>query len=202
MRKARRKASAVFEKICVQLIFLLSAFLLLFLGIRAAGKTIEIARAEKIEIINNLVEGLSEGSNLKRQSKKLQNTLYQYLEAFIRAVANFEFVPRNDFTVLPQIINSMPQETEILSFLYHGRSLSIQTVQTGPDSVVEMAENLERKILQQGEFEKVVYSYYIDNKGSCIAQITLVAHHYDERDLESEMTKQFFPQKIKSGTGE
>ncbi len=202
MRKARRKASAVFEKICVQLIFLLSAFLLLFLGIRAAGKTIEIARAEKIEIINNLVEGLSEGSNLKRQSKKLQNTLYQYLEAFIRAVANFEFVPRNDFTVLPQIINSMPQETEILSFLYHGRSLSIQTVQTGPDSVVEMAENLERRILQQGEFEKVVYSYYIDNKGSCIAQITLVAHHYDERDLESEMTKQFFPQKIKSGTGE
>ncbi len=202
MRKARRKASAVFEKICVQLIFLLSAFLVLFLGIRAAGKTIEIARAEKIEIINNLVEGLSEGSNLKRQSKKLQNTLYQYLEAFIRAVANFEFVPRNDFTVLPQIINSMPQETEILSFLYHGRSLSIQTVQTGPDSVVEMAENLERRILQQGEFEKVVYSYYIDNKGSCIAQITLVAHHYDERDLESEMTKQFFPQKIKSGTGE
>ena len=124
MRKARRKASAVFEKICVQLIFLLSAFLLLFLGIRAAGKTIEIARAEKIEIINNLVEGLSEGSNLKRQSKKLQNTLYQYLEAFIRAVANFEFVPRNDFTVLPQIINSMPQETEIVSFLYHGRTLS------------------------------------------------------------------------------
>lgn len=202
MRKARRKASAVFEKICVQLIFLLSAFLLLFLGIRAAGKTIEIARAEKIEIINNLVEGLSEGSNLKRQSKKLQNTLYQYLEAFIRAVANFEFVPRNDFTVLPQIINSMPQETEILSFLYHGRSLSIQTVQTSPDSVVEMAENLERRILQQGEFEKVVYSYYIDNKGSCIAQITLVAHHYDERDLESEMIKQFFPKKIKSGTGE
>ena len=202
MRKARRKASAVFEKICVQLIFLLSAFLLLFLGIRAAGKTIEIARAEKIEIINNLVEGLSEGSNLKRQSKKLQNTLYQYLEAFIRAVANFEFVPRNDFTVLPQIINSMPQETEIVSFLYHGRSLSIQTVQTGPDSEVEMAGNLERRILQQGEFEKVVYSYYIDNEGSCIAQITLVAHHYDERDLESEMTKQFFPKKIKSGTGE
>ena len=148
------------------------------------------------------MEGLSEGSNLKRQSKKLQNTLYQYLEAFIRAVANFEFVPRNDFTVLPQIINSMPQETEIVSFLYHGRSLSIQTVQTGPDSVVEMAGNLERRILQQGEFEKVVYSYYIDNEGSCIAQITLVAHHYDERDLESEMTKQFFPKKIKSGTGE
>ena len=76
MRKARRKASAVFEKICVQLIFLLSAFLLLFLGIRAAGKTIEIARAEKIEIINNLVEGLSEGSNLKRQSKKLPLSIF------------------------------------------------------------------------------------------------------------------------------
>ena len=164
MRKARQKASAVFEKICVQLIFLLSAFLLLFLGIRAAGKTIEIAQAEKIEIINSLVEGLSEGDTLKRQGKKLQNTLYQYLEAFVRAVANFELIPRNDFTVLPQILNSMPQETEILSFVYHGRSLSIQTVQSSPESVAEMAENLERRILQQGEFEQVVYSYYIDSK--------------------------------------
>lgn len=202
MRKARQKASAVFEKICVQLIFLLSAFLLLFLGIRAAGKTIEIAQAEKIEIINSLVEGLSEGDTLKRQGKKLQNTLYQYLEAFVRAVANFEFIPRNDFTVLPQILNSMPQETEILSFVYHGRSLSIQTVQSSPESVAEMAENLERRILQQGEFEQVVYSYYIDSKGKCIAQITLIAHHYDERDLESEMAKQFFPQKAELRTGE
>ena len=49
-----------FEKICIGLIFFLSALLLMFFGIRTAGKTIAFARAERIEVINNLVDGISE----------------------------------------------------------------------------------------------------------------------------------------------
>ena len=44
MAKKDGKALRLFERICVQLIFLLSAFLILFLGIRAAGST-KIGRA-------------------------------------------------------------------------------------------------------------------------------------------------------------
>ena len=94
MAKKDGKALRLFERICVQLIFLLSAFLILFLGIRAAGSTIDFAQSERIEIINNLVEGLSEGDRIANQSKKLQTVVYRYLEAFVRAVAGFEFVHR------------------------------------------------------------------------------------------------------------
>ena len=59
-----------FEKICIGLIFFLSALLLMFFGIRTAGKTIAFARAERIEVINNLVDGISEGANLTSQGKK------------------------------------------------------------------------------------------------------------------------------------
>ena len=69
MAKKDGKALRLFERICVQLIFLLSAFLILFLGIRAAGSTIDFAQSERIEIINNLVEGLSEGDRIANQSK-------------------------------------------------------------------------------------------------------------------------------------
>ena len=69
MAKKDGKALHLFERICVQLIFLLSAFLILFLGIRAAGSTIDFAQSERIEIINNLVEGLSEGDRIANQSK-------------------------------------------------------------------------------------------------------------------------------------
>ena len=69
MAKKDGKALHLFERICVQLIFLLSAFLILFLGIRAAGSTIDFAQSERIEIINNLVEGLSEGDRIANQQK-------------------------------------------------------------------------------------------------------------------------------------
>ena len=45
-----------FEKICIGLIFFLSALLLMFFGIRTAGKTIAFARAERIEVIKNQVD--------------------------------------------------------------------------------------------------------------------------------------------------
>ena len=73
------------------------------------------------------MEGLSESSKIKSQSKKVQSVVYKYLEAYIRAIAGFEFVPRNDFTVLTQILNSIPEETDVLSFVYHGRNLTIRT---------------------------------------------------------------------------
>lgn len=75
-----------FEKGCVSLAFFLSAVLILLFGIRIAGNTIQVAQAEKIEIINNLVEGLSESSKIKSQSKKVQSVVYKYLEAYIRAI--------------------------------------------------------------------------------------------------------------------
>lgn len=70
MAKKDGKALRLFERICVQLIFLLSAFLILFLGIRAAGSTIDFAQSERIEIINNLVEGLSEGDRIANPEQK------------------------------------------------------------------------------------------------------------------------------------
>ena len=58
------------KRMCFSGIFL-SAVLILLFGIRIAGNTIQVAQAEKkIEIINNLVEGLSESSKIKSQSKK------------------------------------------------------------------------------------------------------------------------------------
>lgn len=103
-----------FEKICIGLIFFLSALLLMFFGIRTAGKTIAFARAERIEVINNLVDGISEGANLTSQGKKMQTVVYEYLKAFLRAVAGFEFVPRNDFSILTHIINSLPRRHSAL----------------------------------------------------------------------------------------
>lgn len=194
MAKKDGKALHLFERICVQLIFLLSAFLILFLGIRVAGSTIDFARSERIEIINNLVEGLSEGDRIANQSKKLQTVVYRYLEAFVRAVAGFEFVPRNDFTVLTQIINSLPDQTQVLSFVYHGRDLTIRTAQPSPAQVMEMAERLEENLRIPEEFENVVYSYYIDEDQQCIAQITLVARRYDETNLVEELQKEFLPE--------
>lgn len=173
---------------------MLSAFLILFLGIRAAGSTIDFAQSERIEIINNLVEGLSEGDRIANQSKKLQTVVYRYLEAFVRAVAGFEFVPRNDFTVLTQIINSLPDQTQVLSFVYHGRDLTIRTAQPLPAQVMEMAERLEENLRIPEEFENVVYSYYIDEDQQCIAQITLVARRYDETNLVEELQKEFLPE--------
>ena len=191
--KRTEQDRTLFERVCVDLIFFLLAFLMLFLGIRAARETISFAQAEKIEIINNVVEGLGETSAIKNQGKKLQNIVYKYGEAFLKAVAGFEFVPRNDFTVLPRIINAMPAGTEILNFTYQGRNLTITTTQPDPRNVVIMAENLKRKHGSQQDMEDIVYSYYIDRQGNCIAQITIVVHHYDENDLEKELEKQFLP---------
>ena len=151
-----------FEKGCVSLAFFLSAVLILLFGIRIAGNTIQVAQAEKIEIINNLVEGLSESSKIKSQSKKVQSVVYKYLEAYIRAIAGFEFVPRNDFTVLTQILNSIPEETDVLSFVYHGRNLTIRTTQPQQECVLEVVEHLEQRAENDGEFSDVVYSYYLD----------------------------------------
>ncbi len=117
----------------------------MFFGIRTAGKTIAFARAERIEVINNLVDGISEGANLTSQGKKMQTVVYEYLKAFLRAVAGFEFVPRNDFSVLTHIINSLPQPTQVLSFVYHGRDLTISTIQPSPEQVEQMVQSLEKK---------------------------------------------------------
>ena len=172
-----------FEKICIGLIFFLSALLLMFFGIRTAGKTIAFARAERIEVINNLVDGISEGANLTSQGKKMQTVVYEYLKAFLRAVAGFEFVPRNDFSILTHIINSLPQPTQVLSFVYHGRDLTISTIQPSPEQVEQMVQSLEKKLKMPQEYEKVVYSYYIDSDQQCVAQITLIARKYDETNF-------------------
>lgn len=192
MKKGRGEKTSAWGQVVSNLFFLLAAFGMLFLGIHAAEKTISFARAEKIEIINNLVEGLSESSKIKDQGKKLQGIIYNYVESFIKAVAGFEFVPRNDFSVLPRIINALPEETEIISFVYNGRNLTICTEQSDPAAVLEMTHNLKKRL---EEFEDIVYSYYIDADGRCIAQITLISHHYDESDLGRELEKNFFPPK-------
>lgn len=194
MHGPKKRAAIIYEKICVQLIFLLSAALILVLGIRIAGKTIEVARAEKIEIINNLVEGLSEGSAIKFQGKKLQTVISKYVEALLRAIAGFEFIPRNDFMALPNIINSLPEQTQVLSFVYHGHNLTIRTVQPEPQAVLDMVQELEKRVVDGNDnFETVVYSYYISEEKLCVAEITLIAYHYDEHDLGKELEKHFLP---------
>lgn len=194
MRTRHSKAVSMLEKIAVQLIFLLSAALVLLLGIRVAGKTILFARAEKIEIINNLVEGMSETATARFQPKKLQGVIYEYLEAMLRAVAGFEFFPRNDLMVLPQIINALPEETEISSFVYHGRDLTIRTVQQDAGSVYEMVDRLEQWVSHDEKvFEKVVYSYYLDTDSRCVAEITLVSYQYQDYDLMEELENRILP---------
>ncbi len=187
MGRKGSRARQMFESGCVQLIFLLSALLILLLGIRAAAGTIALARAERIEIINNLVEGLSESEKLTHQSKKVQTVVYEYVEALLRAVAGFEFVPRNDFTVLAQILNTLPEETEVLSFVYHGRDLTVRTAQPSASQVLEMVGKLKARPKIEEEYENVVYSYYIAQNGQCIAEVTLVARRYDEQDLVQDL---------------
>ena len=188
------KLATVLEKIAVQLIFLLLAALVLLLGIRLAGKTILFAQAEKIEIINNLVDGMSETATTKFQPKKIQGIICEYLEAMLRAVAGFEFFPRNDLMVLPQIIHALPEETEISSFVYHGRDLTIRTVQQDAESVYEMVDRLEQWVSHEEKvFEKVVYSYYLDADGRCIAEITLISYQYQDYDLREELEKRILP---------
>ena len=85
MRRRKSRTQQIFDQVCIHLIFLLAAFLVLLLGIRAAGRTIEFAQSEKIEIINNLVDGLSQSSKLKVQGKRLQTVVYKYLEALVEA---------------------------------------------------------------------------------------------------------------------
>ena len=196
MRRRKSRTQQIFDQVCIHLIFLLAAFLVLLLGIRAAGRTIEFAQSEKIEIINNLVDGLSQSSKLKVQGKRLQMVVYKYLEALVEAVADFEFIPRNDITVLTQIINALPEETGVLSFSYHGRNLSIRTVQPTARQALEMVENLEKRAEGPDAFEKIVYSYYFDNSGRCIAEITMVAHPYEEYDLKDELEKRFLPDPV------
>lgn len=187
MGRKGSRARQMFESGCVQLIFLLSALLILLLGIRAAAGTIALARAERIEIINNLVEGLSESEKLTHQSKKVQTVVYEYVEALLRAVAGFEFVPRNDFTVLAQILNTLPEETEVLSFVYHGRDLTVRTAQPSASQVLEMVGKLKARPKIEEEYENVVYSYYIAQNGQCIAEVTLVARRYDEQNLVQDL---------------
>lgn len=187
MGRKGSRARQMFESGCVQLIFLLSALLILLLGIRAAAGTIALARAERIEIINNLVEGLSESEKLTHQSKKVQTVVYEYVEALLRAVAGFEFVPRNDFTVLAQILNTLPEETEVLSFVYHGRDLTVRTAQPSASQVLAMVGKLKARPKIEEEYENVVYSYYIAQNGQCIAEVTLVARRYDEQNLVQDL---------------
>lgn len=194
MQTRRSKVATMLEKVAVQLIFLLSAALILLFGIRLAGKTILFARSEKIEIINNLVDGISETATSKFQPKKIQGIIYEYLEAMLRAVAGFEFFPRNDLMVLPQIINALPEETEISSFVYHGRDLTICTVQQDAESLYEMVNRLEQWVSRDEKvFEKVVYSYYLDADNRCVAEITLVSYQYQDYDLIEELENRILP---------
>ena len=80
----------------------------------------------------------------------------------------------------------------MLSFVYHGRNLTIRTTQPQQECVLEMVEHLEQRAENDGEFSDVVYSYYLDGEGQYIAEITLVAHHYDEQNLSEELEK-FLP---------
>ena len=117
------------------------------------------------------MDGISEGASLTSQGKKMQTVVYEYLKAFLRAVAGFEFVPRNDFSILTHIINSLPQQTQVLSFVYHGRDLTISTVQPLPEQVEQMVQSLEKsKIIPRSTKKRWCASYYIDSTNS-VAQM-------------------------------
>lgn len=80
-----------------------------------------------------------------------------------------------------------------------GRNLTIRTTQPQQECVLEMVEHLEQRAENDGEFSDVVYSYYLDGEGQYIAEITLVAHHYDEQNLSEELEK-FLPKTQQSQT--
>ena len=57
-----------------------------------------------------------------------------------------------------------------------------------------MVQELEKRVVGgSDEFETVVYSYYISEDNLCVAEITLIAYHYDEHDLGKELEKHFLP---------
>lgn len=87
-----------FEKGCVSLAFFLSAVLILLFGIRIAGNTIQVAQAEKIEIINNLVEGLSESSKIKSQSKRFRVSFINIWKPISARLQDLSLFPA---TILP-----------------------------------------------------------------------------------------------------
>lgn len=178
------KPQSRFDELCVGLIFLFSAILILFVGIRTAGVIIDFARAQQIQIINNFIEGLKTDPTAKIQNGQIQDISGKYIEAYLRAIADFEFVPRNDIPVLVQVINAVPEETEIVSFSYTGRDLTITTTQPNAQSVLDMSQKFEKSEL----FSNVVYSYYINDNGECVAEITLLSYHYEENDIRAILT--------------
>lgn len=177
-----------FDRVCVGLIFLFTAFLILFGGIRIAGNVIRFAHDQQIQIINNFVESLKTDPTAKIQNGKIQDIAAKFGEAYLRALVDFEFVPRNDLPILAQVISAIPEETDILSFSYTGRNLTISTTQSQPQAVLDMAEKLEHS----DSFANVVYSYYMDQNGNCIAEITLVSHHYEETSIPALNVKGWF----------
>ena len=54
-------------------------------------------------------------------------------------------------------------------------------------------QSLEKKLKIPQEYEKVVYSYYIDSDQQCVAQITLFSRKYDETNFLEELQKELLP---------
>lgn len=163
-----------FEQICIHLCFLLGTILLFQLGIQTAGAIIRFGEARKVQIINHVVEQLSVGVD-KEKIQQTRDISIQYAGAYLRAIASFQFVPRNDMDTLTTVIGATPRQTTIKRFEYEGRDLLIYTDQPQEEQVEEMVAGLEESEL----FVNIVYELSKSEEGRIEGEIRCIAHQYE-----------------------
>lgn len=177
-----------FSRICIHLVFLLAAVLIWQGGVAAAGKIIAYGQEQQVEAINKVVYRLEMGPMSMEENQRIQAATKKFLSGYISALLSFEFLPRsNDMELLAKIISATPPETEIESFSFKGRDLTITTVNTSLQDVLEMVEHLE----ESGLFANVVHTFYVDGQGRLVARYICIAHHSSEQTLSQYISQQW-----------
>ena len=162
------------EQACIHLIFLLGTILVFQLGISAAHSIIHVGRAKQVDVINRVVEQISVGVDTKK-AEQAQDIALKYAGAYLRAIAGFQFVPRNDLDTLAGIISATPLQTSVRRMEYSGRDLTIRTIQPEFRDAQLMVRSLE----DCGLFSNVIYHGFVNNEGDLEANITCIAYHYE-----------------------
>ena len=150
-----------FSRVCIHLAFFLALALIWQGGVAIAGKIISYGQEQQVEAINKLVHRLQTGPVDLAESQQIQNTVKEFISAYISAILSFEFFPRNDMELLTKIISATPEEASIEEISFQGRDITIQALCPSLGQVEEMARNLQAG----GFFSNVVHTFYVDSQG-------------------------------------
>lgn len=169
-----------FSRVCIHLAFFLALALIWQGGVAIAGKIISYGQEQQVEAINKLVHRLQTGPVDLAESQQIQNTVKEFISAYISAILSFEFFPRNDMELLTKIISATPEEASIEEISFQGRDITIQALCPSLGQVEEMARNLQAS----GVFSNVVHTFYVDSQGRLTARYTCIALHNKEQTLQ------------------